>query len=758
MAVLVYQPTNRNTMVKTPKRLQDPFSEREAAKYENPIPSREYVLALLDKHGKPMTLEEVIEALALVDPEQQEALRRRLIAMSRDGQLIHTRRDGYGIAANMGLIRGRVLAHRDGFGFLQPDDGSKDLFLPERQMRKVFHGDRVVVRITGEDRRGRREAAIVEVLERSTTQVVGRLLSEGGAYFVLPDNKLIRHQVLIPNDALAGATAGQIVVVGITVQPSKMTYPVGRVVEVLGEHMAPGMEIDIALRSYDLPHVWPTEVVAEANAFSPTVLEKDAHGRLDLRELPLVTIDGKDAKDFDDAVYCERKGRGWRLFVAIADVAHYVHSGTALDKEAENRGNSVYFPENVIPMLPEVLSNGLCSLNPLVDRLCMAAEIILDAKGNIKSYQFHNAIIKSHARLTYEQVWDMLNDDIALQKKYHQLLPHIIDLYELYQRLHENREERGAIDFEFPETQIVFTEDRKIAEIVPRYRNDAHRLIEECMLVANVCAAEFLKKHKMPALFRNHLGPDPDKLQQVREFLAPLGLQLRGGLNPKPKDYAKVLLQAAKREDATLIQMVLLRSLAQAVYAANNEGHFGLAFEAYAHFTSPIRRYPDLLVHRAIKYCLSSKKPKRFTYTEEEMTRLGSHCSMTERRADDATRAAVDWLKCEFMLDKIGKIYPGKVSGVTAFGLFITLDELFVDGLVHVTSLKDDYYSFNPKQHSLTGQRTGLQYKQGQALIVQVAGVNLDDRKIDFTLASQETESSHPTKAKKTTARKKRKK
>lgn len=728
-------------MAKISKRIQDPFAEREATKYENPIPSREYIIALLDKRGKPMTLEEVLEALALTDPEQQEALRRRLIAMSRDGQLIHTRRHGYGIVANMGLIRGRVLAHRDGFGFLQPDDGTKDLFLPERQMRKVFHGDRVVVRITGEDRRGRREAAIVEVLERSTTQVVGRLNNEGGAYFVLPDNKLIRHQVLIPNDALAGATAGQIVVVAITVQPSKLTYPVGRVVEVLGEHMAPGMEIDIALRSYDLPHVWSEQVLAEAEQFSPKVREQDGQGRLDLRNLPLVTIDGADARDFDDAVYCERKGKGWRLFVAIADVAHYVHIGTALDKEAENRGNSVYFPENVIPMLPEVLSNGLCSLNPAVDRLCMAIEVILDAKGQIKSYEFHNAIMRSQARLTYEQVWDMLTGDLVLQKQYRHVFSHIITLYELYQRLHESREMRGAIDFEFPETQIIFTEDRKIDQIVPRYRNDAHRLIEECMLVANVCAANFLKKHKMAALFRNHLGPDPDKLQQVREFLAPLGLQLRGGQSPKPKDYAKVLIQSANRPDATLIQMVLLRSLTQAVYSANNEGHFGLAFEAYAHFTSPIRRYPDLLVHRAIKYCLTKQKPKRFAYTEEDMTRLGSHCSMTERRADDATRAAVDWLKCEYMLDKIGKIYPGKVSGVTAFGLFVTLDELFVDGLVHVTSLKDDYYSFDPKQHSLTGKRTGLQYKQGQALIVQVAGVNLDDRKIDFTMAPQE---SHP--------------
>lgn len=725
-------------MAKISKPPHDPFADREAAKYDNPIPSREYLLALLDASGKPMSLEEVLDALHLTDPEQQEALRRRLIAMSRDGQLIHTRKHGYGIVKNMGLIRGRVLAHRDGFGFLQPDDGTKDLFLPERQMRKVFHGDRVVVRITGEDRRGRREAAIVEVIERGTARVVGRLLSEGGAYFVQPDNKQLRHQVLIPNDALDGAAAGQIVVVEITVQPSKLSYPVGRVVEVLGEHMAPGMEIDIALRSYDLPHVWPIDVLAETERFAPTVGPKDIEGRLDLRALPLVTIDGEDARDFDDAVYCEPKGKGWRLFVAIADVSYYVHKDSALDKEAENRGNSVYFPENVIPMLPEVLSNGLCSLNPLVDRLCMVAEVVLDAVGDIKSYQFHEAVMRSQARLTYNQVWAMLSGDTALQAQYHTLFPHILNLYQLYQVLHAHRRLRGAIDFEFPETQIVFTEDRKIAEIVPRFRNDAHRLIEECMLVANVCAAEFLTKHKMISLFRNHLGPDPDKLMQVREFLGPLGLQLRGGDRPKPKDYARVLIQAEKRSDVSLIQTVLLRSLSQAVYAANNEGHFGLAFEAYAHFTSPIRRYPDLLVHRAIKYCLNKTKKTRFSYTEEEMSRLGSHCSMTERRADDATRAAIDWLKCEFMLDKIGNIYTGKISGVTAFGLFVTLDALFVDGLVHVTSLKGDYYSFNPKQHILIGQRTGLQYQLGQAITIQVVGVNLDDRKIDFTLAPTE--------------------
>ncbi|MFN7098306.1 MAG: ribonuclease R, partial [Gammaproteobacteria bacterium] len=459
-------------------------------------------------------------------------------------------------------------------------------------------------------------------------------------------------------------------------------------------------------------------------------------GRLDLRELPLVTIDGEDARDFDDAVYCEPTRNGWRLWVAIADVAHYVKPETALDAAAQERGNSVYFPERVIPMLPEILSNELCSLNPKVDRLCMACEINLTKTGEVKNYQYYNAVMCSKARLTYTDVAEIIeHKNKNVMKKYAELVPHIMDLYKLYLLLKKNREERGAIDFEIPETKIIFGADRKIDKIVSSNRNEAHRLIEECMLLANVCAADFLLTSKIPGLYRNHLGPTEDKLMDVRKFLGEMGLKLNGGEEPAPENYAKVLKHAEKRPDATLIQTVMLRSLAQAVYQAENQGHFGLAYDAYTHFTSPIRRYPDLLVHRAIKHVLSKQKIKTFAYDHDKMAKLGGHCSMTERRADDATREVINWLKCEFMLDKVGQTFEGIISGVTAFGVFVTLKDIFVDGLLHITSLKGDYYHFDPIHHRLTGERTGVTYRIGDPLSVKVVRVDLDERKIDFDLA-----------------------
>lgn len=720
-------------MSKKSKKHQDPFAEREASRYDNPIPSREFILEFLQERGRPATFEEVAAGLGIDDEDLLEALRRRLIAMERDGQLIRNRKKGYGPVQKMGLIRGRVIGHRDGFGFLVPDDGGDDLFLPERQMRALFDGDRIIARVSGIDRRGRLEAALVEVLERGVTRIIGRFVSEAGAYFVIPDNTRIRQQILVTPENAMGAKVGQIVVVELIAQPTKWSSPIGKVVEVMGQHMAPGMEIDIATRSYNLPYIWSTVVEKEIAKIKPHVLTKDKAGRVDLRELPLVTIDGEDARDFDDAVYCEQSKAGWKLWVAIADVSHYVQPGTALDEEAQARGNSVYFPERVIPMLPEILSNGLCSLNPKVDRLCMACEIHLTPEGNIKRYRFHEAVMRSHARLTYTEVAAILDhSNPELAQKYEELVPHLNALFGLYKILHKWRVKRGAIDFEIPETKILFSADRKIERIVSSKRNDAHRIIEECMLLANVCAAEFLDKHKMPALFRNHLGPAPDKLIDVRKFLHELGIKFGGGEKPDPQHYAKALQQAANRPDASLIQTVMLRSLAQAVYQAENLGHFGLAFDAYAHFTSPIRRYPDLLVHRAIKHILAKCKPKTFIYDAEKMAKFGSHCSMTERRADDATREVINWLKCEFMLDKVGQVFEGIVSGVTGFGIFVTLKDIFVDGLVHITSLKNDYYRFDAIHHRLTGERTGTTYRIGDKVKVRVAKVDLDERKMDF--------------------------
>ncbi|MFP4611488.1 MAG: ribonuclease R [Thiohalophilus sp.] len=721
----------------------DPYAKREAEKYENPIPSREYIMELLEKTGHPMSREAIAETLELESDEQLEALRRRLRAMERDGQLLFNRKREYGLISKMDLVRGRVQGHPDGFGFLIPDDGSDDLFLSGREMRVAFHGDRVLARVAGIDRRGRREGAVVEVLERAHKTMVGRLFVEGGVAFVVPDNKRITQDILVPKENMGPAEQNQIVTVEIVQPPTPFRQAIGQVVEVLGEHMAPGMEIDIAIRSHGLPQVWSPQTEAQIAELREEVREEDKQGREDLRDLPLVTIDGEDARDFDDAVYCEPNRKGWRLLVAIADVSHYVEPETPLDKDAVERGNSVYFPERVIPMLPEILSNGLCSLKPKVDRLCMVCDMQLDKQGTLKSYSFYPAVMHSHARMTYNEVAGILQDeDPDLSRQYADLLPPLHNLYQLYHALRQRRSKRGAIDFETTETRIVFGEERKIESIVPTQRNDAHKLIEECMIIANVATARFLLENKVPALYRVHEGPKPEKLEALREFLGEFGLKLGGGDKPASKHFAKLLEQIAERPDAHLIQTVMLRTLQQAVYSPDNLGHFGLAFDAYAHFTSPIRRYPDLLVHRAIRHVLQHKKTGffrrkksgEFRYDHTAMARLGEHCSQTERRADEATRDAVDWLKCEFMLDKVGEEYTGTISSVTSFGLFVELDEVFVEGLVHVTSLENDYYHFDPAHHRLIGERQRQMFRLGDRLRVKLARVDLEERKMDFAL------------------------
>jgi ribonuclease R len=500
--------------------------------------------------------------------------------------------------------------------------------------------------------------------------------------------------------------------------------------------MAPGMEMDIAIQTYELPYTWPAEVLAEAKTFRVEVPEEAKVGRLDLRELPLVTIDGEDARDFDDAVYAERNGQSWRLWVAIADVSWYVRPHSALDAEAEKRGNSVYFPSRVISMLPEALSNGLCSLNPQVDRLCLVCEMEIGPRGGLNSFGFHSGVIRSAARLTYNQAAAMLLEgDQKLQKRYQAVFPGLEDMYALYHVLRKARARRGAIDFEMGETQIIFDKAQKIKDIRPLVRNDAHRLIEEFMILANVAAARFLTKHKVPNLFRLHEHPAGDKLIDLRNFLAELGLELRGGDSPKAKDFSRLLQRVQGRTDAHLIQTVMLRSLKQAIYSPDNSGHFGLALDAYTHFTSPIRRYPDLLVHRAIRHILEQQPAKMFLYTKDEMASLGEHCSMTERRADEATRDAVDWLKCEYMMDKIGECFDGLVTGVTAFGLFVELSDIYIEGLVHVTALGNDYFHFDPVGHRLMGERTRKTYRLADKIRVTVVRVDLDEKKIDLELA-----------------------
>ncbi|MBC3955635.1 MULTISPECIES: ribonuclease R [Pseudomonas] len=743
----------------------DPEAAREAEKYENPIPSRELILQHLAERGSPASREQLVEEFGLVTEDQFEALRRRLRAMERDAQLIYTRRGTYAPVDKLDLILGRISGHRDGFGFLVPDDGSDDLFMSPAQMRLVFDGDRALARVSGLDRRGRREGVVVEVISRGHESIVGRYYEESGIGFVIPDNPKIQQEVLVTPGRNNGAKIGQFVEVKITHWPTPRFQPQGDVVEVVGNYMAPGMEIDVALRTYDIPHVWPEAVLKEAARLKPEVEDKDKEHRVDLRHLPFVTIDGEDARDFDDAVYCEAKpgklrlfSGGWKLYVAIADVSSYVKIGSALDAESQVRGNSVYFPERVVPMLPEQLSNGLCSLNPHVDRLAMVCEMTISKTGEMTDYVFYEAVIHSHARLTYNKVSTILEqpktaEAKSLRGEYGNVVPHLKQLYALYKVLLGARHVRGAIDFETQETRIIFGSERKIAEIRPTTRNDAHKLIEECMLAANVATAEFLKKHEIPALYRVHDGPPPERLEKLRAFLGELGLSLhKGKEGPTPKDYQALLETVRDRPDYHLIQTVMLRSLSQAVYSSDNNGHFGLNYEAYTHFTSPIRRYPDLLTHRAIRSVIRSKqdtphvrragaatipKARIYPYDEALLEQLGEQCSMSERRADEATRDVVNWLKCEYMKDRVGESFPGVITAVTGFGLFVELTDIYVEGLVHVTALPGDYYHFDPLHHRLAGERTGRNFRLGDTVEVKVMRVDLDERKIDFEISEQ---------------------
>ncbi|MEQ5817464.1 ribonuclease R [Marinobacter sp. NFXS11] len=736
---------------------RDPHAGREAEKYDNPIQSREFILEHLKERGAPATHETLCDELGQNSPEGIEALRRRLIAMCRDGQLICNRRGAYLPIEEAELVAGRVVGHKDGFGFLIPDDGGSDLFLTARQMRQVFHGDRVAARVDRVDDRGRREGVIVDVLEYRTSQTVGRFFQESGISFVVPENARINHEVLIPQENCGNARHGQYVVVDIVRQPTVRTQPLGKVVEVLGEHMAPGMEIDVAIRSYDIPHSWPPSVGEQTAAIPEEVTEKDKANRKDIRNLRLVTIDDETARDFDDAVYCEPRPRGgYRLLVAIADVSHYVRPGTPLDEEAVNRSTSVYFPDHVVPMLPEKLSNGLCSLNPGVDRLCMVADMTISAAGNISSYSFYQAVMFSHARLTYNKVSTMLEhpdteQGYRLCEQYANVLPQLHNLYGLYQLLRKARTERGAIDFETTETKIVFDADRKIEEIVPVQRNDAHKIIEECMLCANVATARFLKKHKLPALYRVHDGPSEERLNAVRLFLGELGLQLGGGDNPTSADYQELLNSIKDRSDANVIQTVMLRSLSQAVYSPEEGGHFGLGYAGYAHFTSPIRRYPDLINHRAIKSVIHGGQPSKdvipppkpdpelaeYPYELAKMEQLGEHTSMAERRADDATRDVMAWLKCEYLSDHVGEEYDGVIASVVPFGFFVELSGVYIEGLVHVSTLSGDFFHHDSAKHRLIGERTAMSFRLGDEVRVKVVRVGMEDRKIDLELISE---------------------
>ncbi|MGM9426539.1 ribonuclease R [Hydrogenophaga sp. MI9] len=670
-------------------------------------------------------------------------------------------------------FEGVVSGHRDGHGFVVRDDGQPDIYLPSNEMRAVLHKDRVKARIVRLDRKGRPEGRVTEIIERSSAPIIGRLLQESGVWLVAPEDKRYGQDVLVPKGATGAAKPGQVVVVELTEPPALYGQPVGRVKEVLGEIDDPGMEIEIAVRKYGVPHEFSDSAMAQARALPDHVRSSDHKNRVDLRDVPLVTIDGEDARDFDDAVYCEPakvgRAKGWRLLVAIADVSHYVHTGSAIDVDAYDRATSVYFPRRVIPMLPEKLSNGLCSLNPGVERLCMVCDMLINAKGEIHAYQFYPAVMFSHARFTYTEVAAILQNTRGPEAQNRKpLVPYLLNLHDVYRALLTARNARGAVDFETVETQIVCDESGRIERIVPRTRNDAHKLIEEAMLAANVCSAEFIAQGKQAGLFRVHEGPTPEKQETLRNYLKAMGVPLTISDNPHPSEFQQIANATKDRPEAQQIHMMLLRSMSQAIYTPMNQGHFGLAFDAYTHFTSPIRRYPDLLVHRVIKAILAKQKyqlpdlptpgeahaklskrlasrvkppsagetTKKPSADQMAWQAAGLHCSANERRADEASRDVEAWLKCKYMREHLGEEFSGVVTSVTSFGLFVTLDAMYVEGLVHITELGGEYFRFDEARQELRGERTGIRYALGSRVQVQVSRVDLDGRRIDFRLVS----------------------
>lgn len=720
---------------------EDPFLEREAQKYESPVPSREFILAHLTEAGQPVKRKVLMEHFGIADdPELVEGFRRRLKAMIRDGQIFKTPKGVVPIIESE-TRQGIVVLERDGEGYVRVNTGSspeEKINLRGASLRGLYEGDEVEVQLIQVDQTGRLAGRLLQILKPVTPYAVGRLIRSGEHYEAIPFDRKIFRNITVPQAHKGEAKEGDIVYLEILRDEKYQYHPggVGKVIELLGDISSPGIEVKMAVRKFDVPEIWPTAVLKACEKLSP-VVKPGKEPRRDLTSLNLVTIDGEDAKDFDDAVLCEPRKGGWRLLVAIADVSFYVKPGSSLDQEAKHRGNSTYFPGCVIPMLPEILSNELCSLKPQVPRLCFVCEMDISAKGEIEHFDFYRGIMHSKARLTYTEVAEIIAGNAALRAQYGELTGALESLHDLYQALHGHRQIRGAIDFDTVETRILFDRGGKINSIVPQVRNVAHKMIEESMLAANVCAAKFIQKHKYDTLFRIHDRPPQEKLKSLREFLSELGLDLPGQSEPTAKDYSKLLSSVQDREDKHMIETVMLRSLSQAQYSPKNIGHFGLAYGSYTHFTSPIRRYPDLIVHRTIAEILENKGKTPTTLTEKDLEGLGTHCSETERRSDDATRDATLALKCHYMQDKIGEEYTGMITGVASFGIFIELKSIYIEGMVHVTGLGDEYFNFDAAHHRMVGDHTRKVYRLGDTVMVRVVRVDVEMKRIDLELLDQ---------------------
>tara|TARA_R110002110_G_scaffold400317_1_gene616620 strand:+ start:36013 stop:38277 length:2265 start_codon:yes stop_codon:yes gene_type:complete len=736
---------------------KDPNFDRELETYETPVPSREFILTTIKSFSQPRKMKHLISHFELDDPDLIEGLRRRLKAMIRDGQLVKLR-TGFVPVESEEELEGELHFFKEREVYCITDAQRKIPLLPGT-LRGCFEGDRVKVKVRNIADSDESFGRIIEIVEAQEKTVVGRFYKERNIYRVVPLEKNIFQHITIPKDQTGKAKTDDIVVVKLSRDVQEQAYEgfVGQVLEVLGDYASPGIEIDMAIKKFNIPNTWPKAVEKLSNEFPKKITPQSKRNREDLIDVPFITIDGEDAKDFDDAVYCQPTKTGWKVSVAIADVGHYVKPNTPLDKEAKRRGNSTYFPNRVVPMLPEGLSNQLCSLKPDEERLTLVCHMTVSKDGKVTRSKFTKAVIKSHARLTYNKVAKIYDGDVKLTEQYADVLPNIMALREAYEVLSAQRRKRGALDLETVDNLILFNDDGKIDKIIPVYRNDAHKVIEECMLAANVCAARLILRHKKPGLFRVHDDPPAKKLTQLKAFLSELGMSLKGNQDkPEASAYADILYQAKERPDRHVIETMVLRSLSQAQYREKNVGHFGLAYPQYVHFTSPIRRYPDLIIHRIIAAIIAEKE--KDIYSMEALEELGEKLSVTERRSDDASRDATFALKCHYMQDKVGEDFEGVVSGVTAFGLFIELKDIYIEGLIHVSQLGHEYFHYDPVKHLMIGEHSRQTYQLGQEVKVKVVRVDMEDKKIDFELLDKGKAATTTKQSKNKKKRKKKKK